>query len=249
MFKTTLAETALLRDPIASIAELIDEGIFRLTKSGLSFTAADRAMVSVVDYHLTSTAFEKYEIDQDQKIGLNITNFLSVIKRAGAKDKISFELSDAKLQITIEGNSKRKFTVPILDIGEEEIPPIAQLEFKTKIHLKSEVLQNGVSDAEIVGDSVIISSGPDSFRMTAEDDVRKAELELQRGNESLIELSSPSEEKSRYALDYLKKMSKAVKMADTVTIEHGTDYPMKISFNATDKARLSFILAPRVTED
>lgn len=249
MFKATLEETNLMRDSIASIAEIIDEGIFKVRKDGISFIAADRAMVSVVDFFIAASAFEKYEVDTEQLIGLNIPNFLSVIKRAGTGDKISFELKDAKLHVTIEGASKRRFVVPLLELSAEEIPPVNQLEFKSKVQLKSAVLQSGIIDAEIIGDSIILQATPDCFRMIAEGDVSKAELELTKGDASLIELSVPSEVKARYALDYLKKMAKAAKLSDSVTIEHGTDYPMRIGFAAGDKVRLSFILAPRVTDD
>jgi proliferating cell nuclear antigen PCNA len=251
MFKATLAETNLLRDSMISIAEIIDEGLFKVTKEGISFIAADRAMVSVVDFFIDVKAFEKYEVDAEQLIGLNIPNFLSVIKRAGTGDKLSFELKDAKLQVVIEGTSKRRFLLPLLDLGGEEIPPVNQLDFKSKVQLKSDVLQSGISDAEIIGDSVIIKSSPEGFWIIAEGDVSKAELEILEANEALMALASPEEFKSRYALDYLKKMVKGTaKLSDSVTIKHGQDYPMSIAFAAAeDKVKLSFILAPRVTED
>lgn len=249
VFKATLADVNLLRDPLTSIAEIIDEGIFKVKKDGISFIAADRAMVSVVDFFLAAQAFEKYEADAEQNIGLNIPNLLSVIRRAGTGDKISFELKDAKLQVLIEGTSKRRFLIPLLDLGSEEIPPVSQLEFKSKVQLKSDVLQNGINDAEIIGDSVILEVTPTRFGMVAEGDVSKAELELEKGNEALIELTASSEIKARYALDYLKKMAKAAKLSDSVTIEHGTDYPMRITFASGDKVKLSFVVAPRVTED
>lgn len=249
MFKATLADVRLLRDSIASIAEIIDEGIFKITKDGISFIASDRAMVAVVDFFIAASAFENYEVDTPQSIGLNIVNFLSVIKRAGTRDKITLELKGAKLEMLIEGASKRRFTVPLLNISEEEIPPVDQLEFKSKVQMNSAVLQNGINDAEIIADSVILETTPTRFGMIAEGDVSKTELELEKGNEALIELRAAENMRARYSLEYIKKMAKAAKISDNVTIEHGTDYPMRIGFAAGNKARISFILAPRVTED
>lgn len=249
MFKATLADVSVLRDSISSIAELIDEGVFKISDTGISFVAADRAMVSVVDFRIASSAFEKYELDKDESVGLNISNLFSILKRAGAGDKLNIDLQNNRLVMTLTGSSRRRFQVPIVDIREEEIPPIGQLEFKSRIKMKPEVLQNGIADAEIIGDSVIIEAGADRFGMVAEGDVSKAELELSRGNEALIELAVTGNIKSRYALDYLKKMAKAAKIADTVSIEYGQDYPMKMGFAAGDKVSLNFILAPRVTEN
>ena len=254
MFKATIADVALLRDPLSSIAEIIDEGTFRAGKDGLRFVAADRAMVAVVDFLLSPAAFEKYEAGGDsdkaeQKLGLSITNLLSVLKRAGAGDKITMELTGAKMHITIDGASKRRFVVPLLDLGDEEVPPVDQLEFKSCAQVKSDVFLNGVNDAEIIADSIIFETTPAKFVMLAEGDTNRAELELEKGNEALIELNVQQAVKSRYALDYLKKMAKAAKISDSVRIEYGEDYPMRLSFAAGDKACVRFVLAPRVVEN
>jgi DNA polymerase III sliding clamp (beta) subunit (PCNA family) len=47
----------------------------------------------------------------------------------------------------------------------------------------------------------------------------------------------------------LKKISKANKLSDMVTLEFGADYPLRAEYKLMDKLRLSFILAPRVSSD
>ena len=249
MFKATLAEAHLLTDSIATIGELIDEGIFKIAKDGISLVAADRALVAVVDFKISSSAFAKYELDKETQIGLNITNLLSVMKRASSEDKLSLNLTDSKLEIVLENASKRRFHLPLLDLGQEEVPPIDQLEFKAVAEIKPEVIQYGIADADVVSDSVLFEASPSSFGMKAEGDISSAQLELEKGNSSLINLKSDSEVKARYPLDYLKKMIKAAKLADSVTLQWGQDYPMKMSFKSGDKVSLSMIVAPRVSEE
>lgn len=248
MFKATLSDVSLLRDSISSIADLIDEGIFKINKQGISLVAADRAMVAVVDFTILSSVFEKYELDKELSIGLNIGNLLSVLKRAGAGDKITLNMQDAKLQIIIENSSKRRFVIPLLDLSQEEIPPIEQLEFTASAKIKPEVIESGIADAEVVTDSVIFEASSGKFGMKAEGDISSTQLELEKGNEALIELKSDGEVKARYPLEYLKKMIKAAKIADFVDLNWGQDYPMKLGFKAADKLNLKFILAPRVVE-
>lgn len=249
MFKARLSEPKVFVNAISTIGELIDEGIFRITKDGISLVAADRAMVAVVDFKINSTAFDEFELGSEQNIGLNITNILSVLKRVGSDDKLSLNLQDSKLEIKLEGKSKRRFVVPLLDISQEEIPPINQLEFVAKAEVKPHILESGIEDADIISDAVLLETLTDKFVMRAEGDVSRAELELERGNESLINLETSSEVRSRYPIDYLKKMVKAAKIADSAIIRLGQDYPMKLEFKSGDKASLSFILAPRVSEE
>ncbi len=249
MFRAVLSDVDLLKDSLAAVGEIIDEGVFKLGKDGISLIAADRAMVAVADFKILATAFEEYKIDEEKSIGLNIANLLSILKRAKAKDKLILELKDSKLELTLQNSSKRRFVLPLLDITQEEIPPIDQLEFTTKAEIKSDILKAGIDDAEVVADSVVFEAKPNKFAMRAEGDISSAELELEKGNEALLEIKAKDETRARYPLDYLKKMAKAAKVADSVVLEWGQDYPMKLSFKVLDKLNLSFILAPRVQEE
>ncbi|MEM7825340.1 MAG: proliferating cell nuclear antigen (pcna) [Candidatus Aenigmatarchaeota archaeon] len=249
MFKAKLSEVSLLTDSISTIAELIDEGVFKITKEGLSLTAADRALVAVVDFKISSKAFDEYEIEKEQSIGLNIGNLLSVLKRAGGEDKATIKLQDSKLEIILENSSKRRFLIPLIDLSQEEVPPIEQLEFLSKVELKPEILQSGIADAEVVSDSVVFEASREKFSMLAEGDISSSQLELEKGNEALLNIKADGTIRARYPLDYLKKMVKAAKVADSVTLEWGQDYPMKLSFKLEDRLSLSFVLAPRVMEE
>jgi proliferating cell nuclear antigen len=149
----------------------------------------------------------------------------------------------------LENASRRRFVLPLLDLSQEEIPAINQLEFSTKVQVKSDVLQSGIEDAGVVADSVLFVATPSRFGMKADGDVSSTQLELEKGTKSLIDLMAAKEAKARYPLDYLKKMVKAAKLADSVTLEWSQDYPIKISFRSGDKVSLSFVLAPRVQEE
>lgn len=249
MFKATLKDVNLLTTAISTIAELIDEGVFKISKDGISLLASDRAMVAAVDFKISSSAFEKYEVDEEQSIGLDISNFLSVLKRAGAKDKASFVLQDSRLEIILENSSKRKFVLPLLELSQEEVPRIDQLEFTTRAEVSSDVLESGIEDAGVVADSVVFEASPSKFVMKAEGDISSTQLELEKGNASLPELKVSGTVKARYPLDYLEKILKASKLCDTVKLEWAQDYPIKLSFKVEDKLNLDFVLAPRVEEE
>jgi len=248
MFRATLKEVSLLVNSISTIAELIDEGIFKLSKDGISLLASDRAMVAAVDFKISSSAFEEYEIDKEQSIGLDIPNFLSVLKRASAQDKATFNLQDSKLEIVLENSSRRRFVLPLLELSQEEMPRIDQLEFSTKAKINSDVLESGIEDAEVVADSVVFEASPSHFVMRAEGDISSTQLELEKGNKALAELKAAGSVKARYPLDYLKKMIKAAKLSDSVLLEWAQDYPLKMSFEVEGKLKLDFVLAPRVEE-
>lgn len=249
MFSAKTSDPKLFRDCIDTISQLIDDGILKIKKNGIELVSADRATVAVVDFKIVSEAFEEYKCDNETSIGLNMLNFLTILKRAGSDDKMTLALDEKsnRLDINFQGKSVRKFSIPLLEISQEEIPPIDQLQFSAMAEVKSDIMEQGINDADIVADSVVIQIG-DGFRMIAESDSNKAELNLERGNESLVNLDYKNVSKSRYPLDYLKKIIKAGRISDKAKISLGMDYPMKMEF-AGRGVTLNFIVAPRVSED
>ncbi len=249
MFRAVLSEIELLKNSMPIIAEIIDEGVFRADKNGLSLVSADRTMVSVVDFRLLSTAFDEFEVDTDQFIGLNMANFVAILRRVKSGDKMLIELQDrGRLKITLQNGRKRSFEIPLLDITNEK-PPIDQLSFPGRVELDSQILEEGIDDADVIGDSVFFEANAEQFRMYAKGDVSSAELELNKKDKGLLKLGVAGPLKSQYPLEYLKKMIKANKIAPNLVIEFGQDYPLRMSFKNQDKLSLSFILAPRVSED
>jgi len=245
-----MTDSSVLRDSISTIGELIDEGIFKVDKNGLGLIAADRAMVAVIDFKLPATLFDEFKVEKEENIAVNMTNLVSVLKRVGPNEKLEMELKDNRLEITMRNSSTRKFTVPLLDINQEEIPPINQLDFKARAKVKSDVLKNGIEDAEIVGDSVVFEATKSGFSMKAAGDITSTELMLEKDNEALLDLNITGEPvKARYPLDYLKKMIKAAKLSNDINIRWSKDYPMRMDFSSVDKVSLGFVLAPRVSEE
>ncbi|MFP4045527.1 MAG: proliferating cell nuclear antigen (pcna) [Candidatus Aenigmatarchaeota archaeon] len=248
MFKASLSDPSLLKDSIDTISKLIHEGIFEADEESLSLKAADRSTVAVVDFELKADAFEEYECDEKKELGVNIENFIQILKRAKGSDTLGFELSEdeSQLIITIENDTKREFAMPLLSISSGEIPDTEQLEFPVEVEMKSSLIDKTVSDAEIISDSVVFKGEEGLLTMEAEGDSSSVKIETEA--EKLVDMKVDEETRSRYPIDYLKKMIKAAKISDVVSVRFGNDYPMKLEFSEPEKIRLSFVLAPRVEE-
>ncbi|MFC2144054.1 proliferating cell nuclear antigen (pcna) [Candidatus Aenigmatarchaeota archaeon] len=247
MFKAVLSDVDLLKGTIPIIAEIVDEGVFRVDQNGISLLSPDRAMVAVVNLKILSTAFDEYNATGEDYMGLNLANFSAVLKRLGTGDKLVMELTegDNKLKLTIKGNGVRTFEIPILDIKTEK-PPIDKLNFTGKMEVEANLIEQGISDAEIIGDSVFFEADGETFRMYARGDVSSAQMEVKKSDKGVLDLKAEGSIKSQYPLEYLRKMIKAGKISQQMTLEFGTDYPVRMGFKSVDKMEISFVLAPRV---
>jgi proliferating cell nuclear antigen len=247
-FSALLNDLSLIRESMSSIAELIDETELAISREGIRMIASDRAVVSVVDFFMSRDAFAEYNFEKDERIGINLINFLRILRRALPNDIMKMKVGDSKLELQLVSDSTRTFVLPIIDVSKQDLPPIDKLDFTTHFEINNEILSSGVEDADLITDSVVFSARSDRVVLTAESDNAKSELELTPGNPGLRDLTAPSAARARYSLDYLKKIIKAKKLCEASRISFSTDYPMRISMEVPGRSQLTFILAPRVEE-
>lgn len=246
MFQATLSEVTLFRDSLAPISELIDEAELNIKEKGIELTAADRSVVVIVDFVMSRNAFRNYDHEGDQRLGLNMMGLMQVLRRAMPDDVLKITMDGKKLLLMLEGsNHVRSFTLPIIDVSRTEPPPLDKFDFNSSMLINSDILASGIDDAELVTDSAILTIRKDGFSLKAESDLHSSNLDIQPG-EKLKIINADYPVRSRYSLDYLKKMVKARKLADFVNMSMSTDYPLRMQFEVPGKAQLSFILAPRV---
>ena len=94
---------------------------------------------------------------------------------------MAMRLEDNKLHVTFEGESTRHFVIPLIDISKDEPPPLDKLQFSAFFRMNSDILGNGIEDAELVTDSVIFTVRKDMLLMKAESDSSMMQLELPSG--------------------------------------------------------------------
>jgi len=215
----------------------VEEAVVKIDQKGLESIACDRAIVCVYSLSIPKEKFEHFEVEKEEKLGLNLATFVDILKRAG-NEEIALEYEHQKLTIRI-GN--RTFTVPILDISEEEIPPIEQLEFKSSFRVKSKILTTAISDGKLNSDTVWFETDDSTLKLYSRGEIAYNETVLDRHNENLLELRGTA--KAQYPIEYLGRL-KLEKLASEVLVEFSEQSPCKISFLGG-----FLVLAPRVVEE
>jgi len=130
-------------------------------------------------------------VSEQEEIGINIASLLAVLRRAKSNEKVTLEFTKGanRLLVTIKGASTRKFTIPVLDIEKGEVPEM-KLDFPASIEAKTSVLADGIDDASIVTDTVILGASPKEFTMHAEGDMSKVEINLEKGAPDLLSIEA-----------------------------------------------------------
>lgn len=246
--KLSLTEPSYLKDSIAVISELVNEARLKITPDGLELVAMDPANVAMVIFKLLPSCFSEYDVKNTIEIGINLNNLKQILRRAKPNDKLTLELlPDQKLQITLKSSSTRTFNLAILELEDKE-QKIPELEFSVSIKMSSSALSESIEDVGIVAESVTFEAEPNKFTVKAEGDLSKAQVEIPSDEGTNISVQG-DKFRSKYSIEYLKKIMNGGKLSDTVEILFNQDYPLRVDYKVVDKVLLSFILAPRVEND
>ncbi len=242
MFKAEI-KSDRLKDSIEILSVMLDEAKFKLTPVGMSARAVDAANVAMVSFDLAKDAFESYEAT-DGELGIDLTKLNGVMEMADKDDKIQLELDEAahKLIVRVHGLA---YTMSLLDPSSiRKEPKIPNLNLPASIVIRGENIKRAVKAAEKVSDYMALGVKGDVFFMEAEGDTDKVLVEIPK--DQLIDLK-PADVKALFSLDYLSDMSKTVGKANEVTLNIGTDYPLKVAFKfAEGHGRAEYMMAPRV---
>lgn len=241
MFKAVTKDISVLKNSLDSVSSLVTEGTFKINNNGIGLIAMDPASVAMIIYNLLAISFDTFEVKKEGTISFNISQFVSILKRASTNDIVTIESDGTRLKITMEGATKRTFILPLMDIrnNEQKIP---ELKFNAEVEFDAGVLKDSIKDVSMVSDCVQFVAGEDGLTIsgTAEGSEVKTKI---------TDAKVSGTASSKYSVDYLDKMMGASKIADKLKISFSDDYPLRLDYKALDKLQMSFILAPRVDTD
>lgn len=246
MVKMRMAEPKILKSAIGSIVELIEEAAFRFTPKGVSMRAMDPSRIAMVDFDLPADAFDEYDVTDEVIIGVNLVDFEKALGRMRSGEELILEVSEdgSRLLLTLRGASIRKLGIPIINVEGEEIPE-PKIPFTAEVGLTAEVLEDGLKDAEMVSESVLMLAKKGEFVISAEGKKGSSELKLKEGDAALTRLDVKQNTSAKFTLDYLLKMVKGASSSDEIILKLGTDLPLEMEMKL-GKGRLRFFLAPLI---
>jgi len=247
--KLVLAEPKYFKDSISIISDLVSEAKFKVNNNGLELVAMDPANVAMVVFKMLSSCFTKCEVVDQEEIAINLNNLKQIIRRAKSDDVLTLETTDdSKLKIQMKSNTLRSFSIPTLDIEENE-QKVPELTFPITVEMDSSLLAESIEDVSVVAESVTFLGEKGQISVKAEGDLSKAFIEIKSDENTFIKTDSDDKFKAKFSLEYLKKMINGGKLSNKVTLYFNTDYPLKLEYKLVDRLVLSFILAPRVDND
>ena len=229
----------LMIKAIDVISELVTEVRMKVNDTGINIIAIDPANVAMVGFTIPKNSFSQFETDKEI-LGINLDSLKKILRRCSSGSSVILEKKGNMINIQIHDKIKRNFTLSLIDVEREE-KEIPNLTFTSGVKLNSVDFADSVEDCAVVADacSFLIKDG--KFIIEARG-INSARSEFSSDE---AEISSETNCKSRYSLEYLQKFIKGAKLFDKTHLRFSEDHPLRVDLKS-DSLELSFILAPRV---
>lgn len=241
--KISLADVEGFRNAIGVINHICIEAAFKIDREKIEVVQMDPANVCMVIWKYLSSACIEWDVGESQTILLNVDNLYNILKNAKKSDVLALETDETNnVILTLQGDSVRKYTIPIL-INEEKEQKVPELEFKAKVVMPSKKFYEQVKEVESVYESVAFSVRNKRFSLIVHGDMNNMEINNQE--DDFISVLADAPQETKYSTEYLKKFVDSKKIAGDVVIEMRTQYPLRLTYTVLDKQQIQFILAPR----
>ncbi len=239
----------LLHAYFKAFSAYVDEINLEVSPNGLVFRQLDPSRVSMFDVILPKEIFIEFECDKEKILCFNGSPLLKVFKLAVESDVVEFEESEnaQHLLVTLIGEAKQTFKLPILEEREDKVPP-PNVSFTAKATIKTALFNRLLANAQNVSDHMKLLLTNEGLTMQVIGDIVDAKLFV-----ASQELSSPQvtkETKSTYSLSYMTEVTKCLsESCDAVTLQWTTDFPILVEFHLRHAGQMRFFLAPRIETD
>lgn len=268
-FSATFENSKLLKGVIEAISFLIDETYMYVYPTGIKLNAIDSSHVAMLLAFLPKELCTDYKCAQDAKIGINVQDFIKMLRRAKAADEIQLRLDPRDphtLNITMKSEkSTRTFKlkskeIPGYDAKEEGLLESFEETLKDKfnatIQFEGAVLDEIVKDAAIISDliKVQVMSAEKIINFTASDDSGEVAIEISLEGKGVLDKTVKTDAEGIYSLSFLENIIKIQAITNNFEIAVGSNIPMKIKGTLTTSAgnptegKIVYLLAPRVED-
>lgn len=242
----------LFKSYIGLLKVINEEMTLKVDNTGISATGMDPSHVAMIDAKLKAELFDEFTpMEQDGgNITINLSEFNKFLERIEKDEivKIDYSAEQAKLTInTSIGGRARRFSLPVLDPYEEEVPS-PKILFKSSARILTQSVTRAIKDAGLVSEHMRVAIEGEVVKFDAQGDIGSAINEFTKNSDEVLDIKSEEDSAAMYTLSYLEDVFAQLKnIADVVILELSTDMPLKIEAGTNDpNLEATLYLAPMI---
>jgi proliferating cell nuclear antigen len=241
------------------LRELIKQGNFDCSSAGISLQGVDSAFVALIQLTLRAEGFSKYRVDHNMNLGIDIENFVKILKCGGPNDKLTLSCTEQANKLSIQLESPEQDRVSTFDLKLMEIDTdnfgIPATTYKCIVRMPSSEFQRICRELSTLGETVKIAVNKAGIQFSVEGTTGSGtiackpadgEKEEKGGSNVQIKVEDPIEQ--QFGLRYLNNFAKAATVSETVTLMLSDSVPFVVEFKFGELGHLRYFLAPKIDD-
>ena len=240
------SEARMWRYIFSATSKFMDSILLRVNSEGLTMKGIDPSKTALIEFTIPKESFEKFDVGEESSIQLNLEEAGKIMRSAERDDKISLKWNESSITFVFEKRGvPRYFTIPLQSEEGQEIPEL-NLELRNQFQMPGDVLYEGLSGIENVGEVLIIEGDEGTLKLRSESDLGEAEVILTTGKgvleKALVE--NPGF-KVGFGMEYFTYLKQPIKIAENVVLRVDADMPAELTLTFVQSAKLKYYVAPR----
>lgn len=232
-----------------AVSSYAGEAKLHFGEEGLNVRARNPENVAMITVDIPSVSFEAYKVDKSTVIGVDVARLYEISKGVSISKNRKITL----VELLSNGNELVvkfggfEYSISLIDPSTiNRAPKELRLSLPARIVLDAGKFRRYLSLVEKINDRVMFKSDSSGLSISAEGDLDTITVHI--GENELIDFNR-AEAESMFGIDYLIDFIKNFQTGDTLTINLGRNYPVKLIHEAAGgKVRCELVLAPRIVE-
>ncbi|XP_073821903.1 proliferating cell nuclear antigen 2 [Musca autumnalis] len=258
MFEARLISATILKKILDAIKDLLNEGTFDCSDSGIQLQAMDNSHVSLVSLTLRSDGFDKFRCDRNISMGMNLGSMAKILKCANNDDTVTIKAQDNADTVTFmfESPNHEKvsdYEMKLMNLDQEHLG-IPETDYSCVVRMPSMEFARICRDLAQFSESMVICCTKEGVKFSASGDVGSANVKLAQTSSVdkeeeavIIEMQEPVT--LTFACRYLNAFTKASPLSGQVQLSMSADVPLVVEYRIQDLGHIRYYLAPKIEDD
>ncbi|KAM7352786.1 proliferating cell nuclear antigen 2 [Cochliomyia hominivorax] len=258
MFEARLINATILKKILDAIKDLLNEGTFDCSDSGIQLQAMDNSHVSLVSLTLRSDGFDKFRCDRNISMGMNLGSMAKILKCANNDDTVTIKAQDNADTVTFmfESPNHEKvsdYEMKLMNLDQEHLG-IPETDYSCVVRMPSMEFARICRDLAQFSESMLICCTKEGVKFSASGDVGSANVKLAQTSSVdkeeeavIIEMQEPVT--LTFACRYLNAFTKATPLSGQVQLSMSADVPLVVEYRIQELGYIRYYLAPKIEDD
>ncbi|XP_011194389.1 proliferating cell nuclear antigen [Zeugodacus cucurbitae] len=258
MFEARLKNATTLKKILDAIKDLLNEGTFDCSDSGIQLQAMDNSHVSLVSLTLRSDGFDKFRCDRNLSMGMNLGSMAKILKCANNEDTVTIKAQDNADTVTFmfESSNQEKvsdYEMKLMNLDQEHLG-IPETDYSCVVRMPAMEFARICRDLAQFSESVVICCTKEGVKFSASGDVGSANVKLAQNlnvdkDDEVIVIEMQEPVVLTFACRYLNAFTKATPLSNQVQLSMSADVPLVVEYRIAELGHIRYYLAPKIEDD